>query len=111
MARGGDLITMLLLRQRRWLWLVCGAEGACRGRPSAISARPLGPITCQSATSLHSGTAGAAWWASEWRLADMIVLNFGHHFRNVDGSFNSYYRVVLDAIAAARDVGKPTAQV
>jgi hypothetical protein len=102
---------MLLLRQRRWLWLVCGAEGACRGRPSAISARPLGPITCQSATSLHSGTAGAAWWASEWRRADMIVLNFGHHFRNVDGSFNSYYRVVLDAIAAARDVGKPTAQV
>ena len=31
--------------------------------------------------------------------------------RNVDGSFYSYYRVVLDEIAAARDVGKPTAQV
>ena len=52
-----------------------------------------------------------AWWAPEWRRADVIVLNFGHHFRNVDGSFNLYYRVVLDAIAAARDLGKPTAQV
>ena len=55
--------------------------------------------------------AGAAWWAPEWRRADIVVLNLGHHFRNVDGSFHSYYRVVLDAISAARELGKPTAQL
>ena len=56
-------------------------------------------------------TPNSSWWAPEWRRADLIVLNFGHHFRNVDGSFNSYHSVVLDAIAAAKDFGKPTVQV
>ena len=53
----------------------------------------------------------AAWWAAQWRRADFVVLNLGHHMRNVDGSFNSYYRVVLDAIGTARELGKPQSQL
>lgn len=99
---------------------VCGASGV-GGEGGALSVATLrdgGRIVKvlghqEMAGQLKTGAPGggaSAWWAAQWRRADIVVLNLGHHLRNVDGSFDSYYRTVLDALATARAVGKPTAQ-
>ena len=49
------------------------------------------------------------WWAPLWSAADLIVFNVGHHFRNYDGSFNSYYKLVQDAAREALEHSKPGA--
>ena len=46
------------------------------------------------------------WWAPLWSAADLIVFNVGHHFRNYDGSFNSYYKLVQDAAREALEHSK-----
>ena len=51
----------------------------------------------------------STWWAPLWSAADLIVFNVGHHFRNYDGSFNSYYKLVQDAAREALEHSKPGA--
>lgn len=54
---------------------------------------------------------GGAWWRGAWEAADLIVFSIGHHFRNVDGSFESYARMVQGSLASFKKYSKPTAQV
>mgnify|MGYP001478459376 CR=1 FL=1 len=89
--------------------IVCAVSCVLRTIVSRATLRDGGRIVKvlghqEMAGQLKTGAPGggaSAWWAAQWRRADIVVLNLGHHLRNVDGSFNSYYRTVLDALATA----------
>ena len=53
----------------------------------------------------------AAWWRPAWEDADIVVFGIGHHFRNVDGSFQSYEQMVSDSLASFAAHSKPHAQL
>eukprot|EP00966_Prymnesium_polylepis_P145972 3371855-Prymnesium_polylepis.1 len=59
----------------------------------------------------QAAALATAWWLPAWQSADVVTLSIGHHFRNVDGSYGSYDRIVTQALASFAAHSKPTAQL